>query len=98
MHGEYGDSYKKFNKIWLPNNDNSLSKKETESKKYDKMIDVALGFLDLYDKYDFNNIVFAKNDKIFKFEIRVESIYNSSRSVYFYVKELKPLSLSKNKI
>lgn len=62
------------------------------------MIDVALGFLDLYDKYDFNNIVFAKNDKIFKFEIRVESIYNSSRSVYFYVKELKPLSLSKNKI
>lgn len=95
LYGKYGISNKKFSKIWLPNNDRSLNEKETKSKKYDKMINVALGFLDLYDKYNFNNVVFAKNDKIFKFEIRVESIYNSSRSVYFYVKELKPLSLSK---
>ena len=98
LYGKYGVSNKKFTRIWLPNNDRGLIEKEAKSKKYDKMINITLGFLDFYDKYNFNNVVFAKNDKIFKSEIRVEGIYNSSRSVYFYVKELKPLSLSKNKI
>ena len=94
MHGEYGDSYKKFSKIWLPNNDDSLSKKETESKKYDKMIDIALKFLDFYDKYNFNNVILPKNDKVFKLSICVGDVYYDSRLIYFYVKEFKPLSLS----
>ena len=95
LYRKYGVSNKKFSQIWLPNNDRSLNEEETKSKKYDKMIDIALKFLDFYDKYKFNNVVFAKNDKVFKSEVRVEGIYNSSRSVYFYMKELKPLSLSK---
>ena len=92
LKGRYGNSHKKFSKIWL-SDDDYASEKELKSKKYDKMVNIALKFLYFYDEYDFDNFLLSKDNKILKVRISKEGVYNGSRSLYLYITEVEPLSL-----
>ena len=92
LKGRYGNSHKKFSEIWL-SDDDYASEIELKSKKYDKMVDIALKILYFYDEYDFNNFLLSKDNKILKVRISKEGVYNGSRSLYLYITEVEPLSL-----